>query len=236
MNTRLVLIGIGHKARHGKDYIAEYLQKTYDNVSILHFADHLYRECENKESGDPLIFLDFFGTLNILDENGSYLKSMDPYHPLLKYMLKHRLTDYKGMTSKDPELLQAWGQYKRTIDPDYWVKKTKQDIDDLINNSNNDYEIVLLPGTRHLNEYEFVKQMGGEYWSVTRLNEDGSVYVDPTRDPNHISETALDALTEDQIDLKIVCESGDLSFLERTSSVKLNKIITQQLRSALNAS
>jgi len=58
-NPGVILIGIGYRARNGKDTVANMLKEKLDNVKIIHWADGVYEECENVYSSLPLIKQEF---------------------------------------------------------------------------------------------------------------------------------------------------------------------------------
>lgn len=72
-------------------------------------------------------------------------------------------------------------------------------------------DIVLATDMRFTNEAEAVKQVGGFTINVNRLNADGTPFVDPSRDKNHASETQLDGYN---FDYRITVKTGDLVLLE----------------------
>ena len=49
------LIGVGHRARQGKDTTANFISTHRKNVHVLHFADALYDEVRNLDRKYPLI-------------------------------------------------------------------------------------------------------------------------------------------------------------------------------------
>jgi hypothetical protein len=134
-------IGIGHKARNGKDTVATAIVDAFPTiVRRVGFADALYAHC------------------------------------YVAY----------GMKGKDAALLQAVGAGERERDPEIWISA----LYETVKRFNPQY--VVIPDLRHQNEASFIKAMGGYCVKVTRLNADHSQFIDPDRDPNHISETDLD--------------------------------------------
>lgn len=94
--------------------------------------------------------------------------------------------DEYGMKEKDSPLLQRIGNERRvTHGSDYWIRKLAEKI-------RLEDDIVVIPDCRYWNEAEWVKANNGYMINVTRLNADGTPFVDPSRDPNHVSETELD--------------------------------------------
>lgn len=54
-------------------------------------------------------------------------------------------------------LLRAWGDYKRHLEPDYWVKRWNQRLDEL----EPQVELVLVDDVRYRNEAEAIQSRGG---------------------------------------------------------------------------
>lgn len=190
-----MILGIGSKARQGKDTAAEFLISKYGFI-LIHFADALYDECRN---------------CNILyneSENIFYMKCYDEdYHKFknppehIKMWIKSNGIKesnlpfgaqliYIGMKNKDSTILQFWGtEFRRKMfNWDYWVNKVKEKIEE---NPDKDY---VIPDTRFKNEARFVKDCGGEVWQVIRPN-----YNEIDRDPSHTSEVDLDNWEFDEV-------------------------------------
>lgn len=92
-----------------------------------------------------------------------------------------------GMKEKDAPLLQKIGNGRRQeFGADYWIKMLAAKIKP-------EHDIVLISDCRYWNEAEWIKSQGGWTQNITRLNTDGTPFVDPSRDPNHVSETELDS-------------------------------------------
>jgi hypothetical protein len=137
-----LVIGLGHKARHGKDTAARTLIEAYPRlVQRFSFADDLYAVCR----------------------------------------VVH------GMTTKDAPLLQRVGVEYRERDPETWVRSVYAKILDA------KPRVAVITDVRFPNEMAFVKALGGVCWKITRyISRDKTAFVDPSRPPTHISETALD--------------------------------------------
>lgn len=78
------------------------------------------------------------------------------------------------------EIMQAYGEFYRSIDYDFWVKNLFRIIED------KEYKNVIITDCRHLNEVEAVKEHGGLLIKIIRENKD------TPHGATHISETALD--------------------------------------------
>lgn len=136
----VVVIGLGHRARHGKDTVAAAICAAIPGAQRFAFADDLYavaRIC-------------------------------------------------RGMTTKDAPLLQALGvEYRETVGPDVWVRSVFHKMQDARP------RLAVITDVRFPNEFAFVRALGGVTVRVTRYDEHGSVFIDPSRDPGHVSEIAL---------------------------------------------
>ena len=123
------------------------------------------------------------------------------------------------MKDKEPTLLQSVGAGERTKNPEVWISA----LYETVKRFNPQY--VVIPDLRHLNEAAFIKAMNGYCVKVTRLNADGTQYIDPSRDPNHVSEVQLDGF--DGWDYSIV--STDAKVTERIALVTFRQIRAREI-------
>lgn len=181
-----MIIGFGHKARQGKDFLADYLVEHY-GFKKFSFAYALKKEVGNPK--EKIIEYDtVMGSVFLKDTHYSWceLKSEDGdvYNTFVSYMMKNGT--YNNDTSsyvkygsqlKDRELLQIWGtDFRRNITNDnYWVSK----MNDLIA----DEPLVAISDMRFKNEFDYVKKNG------FTVNVDGRQRIDRS---DHLSETDLD--------------------------------------------
>lgn len=224
----VILIALGHRARNGKDYTASLIKKYYPDAIILHWADALYYECENKGNSEPLIkqikigtpdpdiFEIHYAIMDRISDSGKALYtilSAEKVPMLHDIFTKRNITYYHGMTEKDPEILQFWGtNFRRAQEDEYWVKRVLEKVNEVgYNYTGQEPLIILIPDTRFKNELKAVKEYGGIYVRVTRLNEDGSRFYATDRDPNHPSECELEGIDGD---INVVAVSGDLETLD----------------------
>lgn len=165
-----MFIGITGKARSGKDTFAELLanalfDKSGQRFILMAYAHELklrvqrdfdlsYEQLwgEEKESEDKRYF------------NKQSLSSADPAN--------------KYWTAR--EILQAYGQFYRTIDYNFWVNELFRVIDD------KEYENVIITDVRHPNEADPIVEKNGIMIKVTRESKD------EIHGAQHISETAMD--------------------------------------------
>lgn len=210
--TQLIL-GLGNKARHGKDTFAAAVDSHYATqyyaaakhglthyqpvvVQQIAFADALYREVNS--------FLSWqVGQLWQSDRCAPFVAGIQ-----LPSWVKATPDAEKSTRSpygKHPKLLQWWGtEFRRQQDPDYWVKQWQAAINPKAN-------IVITTDMRFFNEAAAIKTSGGYTVRVARLNADNSLFEDPSRDPQHRSEVELD---DYNFDYNIIVKTGDQALLE----------------------
>ena len=136
-----LIVGVGHKARHGKDTVAKILHSFSPMESrIFSFAADLKGMCR----------------------------------------VVH------GMRDKDAPLLQREGSRFRETNPDIFVECLEAQIRDEAP------KIAIIPDMRYKNEMEWIKNRGGITVRVSRLNVDGTPFIDPSRPADHPSEIDLD--------------------------------------------
>ena len=213
-----LILGVGNKARHGKDSFAQAIIRYYANLDAakakhglnykptviqqIAIADALYKEV-NKWLATPDGRRWRDGFKNVLVDGGithiggqSIPDWVTPDNPL---------TDPRAPLGKYTKLLQWWGtEYRRAQDADYWAKQWKAAVNPKAN-------IIITTDMRFDNEAKAVRDLGGVTVQVNRLNQDGTPFVDTSRDPNHPSETQLDGYN---YDYKITVKTGDLVLLE----------------------
>lgn len=158
----MILIGLGHKARQGKNYVANYMQSALEAISFYAFADELKLYC--KEHHDELV---------------------------PRWQLAHQTKQVPGSKPDAiygcTPILQWYGtDIARKSDPNTWVNALAKRM------AAEAPTVAVITDVRFPNEAQFVKENAGYLVEVIRRNEDGSQFRDPGRDPNHPSETALD--------------------------------------------
>lgn len=155
-----LIIGVGNKARQGKDQFTSYLVDILRHRGVdarrYAFAEGLY-------------------TLARVE---------------------------KGMTTKDPRLLQDLGMEYRRRDLDIWVKACLWRIAD------DQPQVAVISDTRFWNEASIVKSYGGLTVRVQRTIN-GQPHIDPSRPADHPSEVQNDPWPWDVT----IQNSGDLNYL-----------------------
>lgn len=231
----MLILGLGNKARNGKDTFADAVNEYYarqNGAALRHnlktvvvvqrhaFADALYKEVntwlltpEAKEwlaggvgiiAGEPFpINPTVVGDNYIIPPNatGRFTHMIPGWvQPTPNAEISAR-----APYGKHAKLLQWWGtEYRRSQDHNYWVKRWADGI-------NKNADIVLVTDMRFANEAAAIKLAGGYTVKVSRENVDGTPFVDPSRDPNHVSETELDSWN---YDYQIKVKTGDVALLQ----------------------
>jgi CO dehydrogenase nickel-insertion accessory protein CooC1 len=170
-----MFIGITGKARSGKDTFAELLANALFNKNGQRFVLMAYaHELKLRVQREfDLSYEQLWG-----DEKESldrrYRRPTKPY--------SHHSEDGELPNScwTAREILQAYGQFYRTIDYNFWVKALFNIIED------KEYENVIITDVRHPNEADPIVERGGIIIKVTRDSKD------KIHGAQHISETAMD--------------------------------------------
>lgn len=165
-----MIIGIIGKARSGKDTFAKMLAEEMNKFSfpvyvLMAFAHELKIRCQK----------DF----NLTYEQ---LWGDDKEAPDERYVRSNTVVDLQPVTVywTGREIMQAYGQFYRTIDYDFWVKNLFNVIED------KELSNVIVTDVRHINEADAVLEHDGCLIKVVR---DGAPEI---HGQEHISETALD--------------------------------------------
>jgi hypothetical protein len=120
-----------------------------------------------------------------------------------------------GMTRKDAPLLQRIGVLERATDLEVWIRAVYWAIEEARPT------IAVITDLRFENEAALVKALGGMLVRVRRWNADGSPYVDPSRDPNHPSETNLDGYQG----WNLVVDASDTATVQRAAGQVLSGVL-----------
>lgn len=192
----MILIGLGHKARQGKDYVSNYMKEALPSlVSLYSFARELKLYC--KEHHEEL---------------------------LTQWQLANQ-TKQIPACKEDPiygytRILQWYGtDVARKANPNRWVEAVAERI------KTDGPEIGIITDVRFPNEAAYIKENSGYTVDVVRRLADGTQFLDPNRDPNHASETALDDYNFDFI---ISVRDGDLASLKSKAIGVLTAIMQQE--------
>lgn len=183
----MLLIGLGAKARQGKNYVANYMKEQNNAIKLYAFADELKLYC--KEHHSELV-------AQWCEAGPEPFRMLQPPKddPIYGYT----------------QILQWYGtNIARRQNPNTWVDALSKRLED------ERPAVAIIPDVRFQNEAEYIKEKGGYLVEVIRLNADGTQYLDPGRDPKHESETALDDY--EGWDFVIEVKDGDLKGLKAKS-------------------
>lgn len=127
---------------------------------------------------------------------------------------------HHGMTKKDAPLLQQIGaDYREVYGEDVWVRSVYAKMLDT------QPRLAVITDLRYRNEFDFVKQLGGATVEVMRFNPDGSLFVDPSRPADHISETGLDGAPWDWF---ITALDGDVDAVRKAAVTIADTVLAEQ--------
>ena len=159
-----MIIGVTGKARSGKDTFAGFLAEelfraTKSRYILMAYATELKQRVQR----------DF--DLSFEQLWGSEKEVKDP---------RYQKEDGELWTAR--EILQAYGQFYRTIDGDFWVRALFDTIEE------KKYKNIIITDVRHPNEADPIKELGGKVLRVTSSRSD----IPNIHGQNHISETAMD--------------------------------------------
>jgi hypothetical protein len=209
-----MIIGIIGKARSGKDTFAEML------------ADVIY-----KRFGKRFILMAYAQELKLrvqrdFDLTYEQLWGEDKEIPDQRYEKRFTTTtgtvdDYTAIYWTAREIMQAYGEFYRSIDREFWVKNLFKVIDE------NGHKNVIVTDVRHPNEADPIKERKSGYiFRVTseRSNKPG------IHGENHISETAMDDYT--RVDLHIK-NDGSLDELYKEAEKALQFLVEAESKGHL---
>jgi hypothetical protein len=140
---------------------------------------------------------------------------------ILKMCIKqNRLPQVKreNMTKDQLQVLIDVGKEMRDIDPNYWVKRV---LEDAVSDGK---DVAMCPNLRLPLEADSMRKAGGHIVRCTRLNANGTLYISPDRDPNDITETALEFWPADFYLTHITSPAG--SYLIRMQAVTIYKYLS----------
>jgi len=214
-----IVIGIGHRARHGKDTVAAMIKQHRGDkyrTAISPFAAALKREVNKcaENSGGMIRLFD----PGLYDECGGYLQENGNFLPLpqwVQYDPNAPMDDPLCPYGKQRTLLQWWGtEYRRSINPDYWVLRNAEFISEC------GAEVVLIPDLRFPNEFDFCRKYG----AAIKVHRPG------VESPNaHPSEESLAHLKDCEWDA-VIYNEGTLEDLEKQALYVFDEILEEASR------
>jgi hypothetical protein len=198
------LIGVGHKARQGKDslshFIARGLRERGVSAQQRGFADALKDEVTAWAAA--------FGGMEPLFRSVNPFWSPKEIPDWVRFDPNAPMNEPHCGLGKQRELLQWYGTWRRSQDNAYWIKRLEQTLRD-----DHVIEVAVIADLRFPNEHNWITAHQGTTIRVIRPGAE-SVHA-------HISETALD----DTNFSMTVENSGDLEALAKKASAIVNTIL-----------
>jgi hypothetical protein len=188
IKTPTVLL-LGHKARHGKDTLAQALIEA-DPVRCRRYAFANAVKLEARLRGW------------MKEKNGALLQKIGA-----GYRNGTWVHDTIGPVTPEEvqTLLRLEGSthlsYRRG-NPNVWINVVAQQI------AEEKPAIAILSDVRYQNEADWGKDHNGLVFDIQRIRPDGSLFVDPTRPADHSSEVDLDTYAFDEV---FRIQEGDLN-------------------------
>lgn len=200
-----LIIGLGHKMRHGKDTVAAELVERFGAVRYA-FADELKVEVFNALCNAKDDFWQWWYVNEPTDSATEPLPVVPEYGPYgMTRGQKIAWIDQNKHSLR--RVLQVYGtEYRRTQDPMYWVMRLSENV------KRDRPAIAVIPDMRFRNEFYWVKSVGGVTVQVVRVGYPST--------GGHASEIDLDgapydyliAASDDNVD---ALRSGALTVFEK---------------------
>ena len=210
---RTLLIGLGHKARQGKDSAARFILEAYAgklDVRRYSFAQALKRE------------------VNVAAEElcrSFDVKPEDAFRYLCRlfgaeYDPAPDMTDPDCPLGKQRSLLQRYGtEFRRAQDHDYWVNSLAATIE------SEAPAVALITDMRFWNEATWIQESGG--YTVNVLRRGAEVLLATAAEAAHVSECELDGW---MYDYKIVAGNGEMGVIQRDALAVFANILERRKR------
>ena len=198
-----MIIGITGKARTGKDTFAEFLGEAIYNKIKKRFILMAYaHELKLRVQKDfDLSYEQLWGDQKEVED--------------VRYRRNPLMSDSNKSYWTSREILQACGEFYRSINYNFWVEHLFRTIRE------KEYNNVIITDVRHPNEADPIVERGGYIIKVTSARED----VEKIHGSRHTSETAMDDYSN--IDFT-VNNDNDLSALRSTASSVVDFIMTTE--------
>lgn len=189
----MYILGLGHQKEVGKDTLAASILTQCRSAGYtahrFAFADALKREVNND-------FHDMFPTLLKQSAHGALTGAWRNWcvskNIPLAAPVRVSFDDPMSPLGKCREALQWWGtDYRRATDLDYWVRQMRLTLI----KQRPMWDVAVITDMKFPNEFDMIKDAGGDAWKLVRLYEDKDV---PPYDP-HPSEHALSGYPFDQV-------------------------------------
>jgi hypothetical protein len=212
-----IIFGFGHRARQGKDLAAAAIIEARSgqyNIKRYSFGQELKREVTKNalsSGGMHRLFDDGLRgpDAGFMQTNGNVLSLPD----WVQYETDPDMSDPDCPLGKQRSLLQFWGtEYRRSVDPDYWIKKVAERI------AEEKPEVALITDVRFPNEMFFCLKYG----EVIKVVRPG------VPSPNaHASETALAGWPDNQWSA-VIYNDGTLEQLKQQAVYVFDDLLETQ--------
>jgi hypothetical protein len=214
------LIGLAGPAGVGKDTIADYLVATYGYTKFS-FSDALYDEVAEAFGIDKVKLYERSTKEQPMEALQYWYCRDHTFRTILFQMLHAAGVQYALDEWCSPrQVLQWWGtEYRRTQDPEYWIKRSEKVIEDYLHAARRDPEApqvgLVNCSVRFPNERGLIEGHGGEVWHVRRAGWGADVAASERA---YVSEQGLPILPRD----KVVHNNGTIEQLTTASSLLLS--------------
>jgi len=199
--VRTTIIGLTGQAGSGKDPVSSLLV-CRAGVYRLAFADHLKLEAMEAFDANALLFID--PTLKSVATDDLALRNCRE----AGYVSANwGLANLAAVTPRS--IMQTWGDWRRSQDPDYFVTKLDARIDRAVQLG---AKTLIITDVRFRNEAALIRRYGGQLWRIARPGL--------ARPSGHRSEWDL---ADEPVDAEIINDG---------SIEQLTKIVTDLLLSA----
>ena len=197
-----MIVAVSGRARSGKDTFAEMLaaelnKKEHHPYVLMAYAHELKLRCQK----------DF--DLSYDQLWGADKEKNDLRYPKANYGFSSNPADY--WTTR--EIMQAYGQFFRSIDYDFWVKHLFNVIEF------KGYKNVIITDCRHPNEVDGPKERGGYHVRVVRPTGEYNIHG-----KEHISEVGLDDYKHVDVLVENVGSLDDLKIKAEEVAVQLRQL------------
>lgn len=190
-----MIVGIVGKGRVGKNTLGDLLKEAFKELT-----------------GEEYIFMAYADILK--EQVGiSFDLSNQQLYGDLKEMPDNRYTKEDGNSWTSREIMQAYGEFHRSIDINYWVKKVVDKIEKEC------YSNVILTDIRYPNELSAINTFSGVSINITREN------APSINGATHSSETSIDNVTDYDF---VVNNDGTIEELKEVAYSLVHRLVSVQ--------
>jgi len=154
----MITIGLTGPSGAGKDSVARVLEARF-RIATLSFATVLKRELVDAFDCDERLFHD--PALKTVKTDALTLRNCrDPQFVTYAWEIGH----LDAVTPRT--LMERWGDFKRSMEPDYFVRRAEQTLG--LYERMGGLDAVVVTDVRFANEAKMLADVGGDLWRVTR--------------------------------------------------------------------